>query len=72
MKFFEKYRMTHGGLLYDNAGDETNMPEQDKLEASRKMIRDKGVGRIFAQHTRPEEQVLEQLTKQQNGKKINN
>ncbi len=58
MKFFEKYRMTHGGLLYDNNGDETNMPEQDKLEASRKMNRDKGVGRIFAQHTKPEIQAV--------------
>ncbi len=72
MKFFEKYRMTHGGLLYDNNGDETNMPEQDKLEASRKMMQDKGVGRIFAQHTKPEAQALENLIRKNNGKKNNN
>ena len=63
--------MTHGGLLYDNNGDETNMPVQDQLEANRKLKRD-SIGRIFATKTRPEVQAMEQLTIQQNDKKINN
>ncbi len=58
MKFF-KTRLVNGGVLYD--GDNiTNMPELEKLQASRKMNRDK-TGRIFAAFTRPEEQALAQL-----------
>ena len=53
--------MDHGGLLYDNAGTVTNMPEIEKLQASHKMNRDK-TGRIFAAFTRPEEQALAEIT----------
>jgi hypothetical protein len=60
MRFFTKYRMDHGGLLYDNAGNVTNMPELEKLKASQKMNKDK-TGRIFAAFTRPEEEALAQL-----------
>ncbi|MBC8400930.1 MAG: hypothetical protein ISR95_00220 [Candidatus Marinimicrobia bacterium] len=60
MKFFKKYRMDHGGVLYDNGV--TNMPELDKLKASRKMNRDH-TGSVFAAFTRAEEQALAQLIK---------
>ena len=69
MKFFKQYKMDHGGVLYDNGDYDTSDPVAQKLEASKRM---QGIGRIFAAYTKPEEQVLEQLTKQQNGKKINN
>ena len=60
MKFFRKPKPDHGGLLYDNAGNVTNMPELEKLKASQKMNKDK-TGRIFAAFTRPEEEALAQL-----------
>ena len=63
MKFF-KPRLDHGGLLYDNAGNITNMPELEKLQASQKMNKDK-TGRIFAAFTRAEEQALTQLIREQ-------
>jgi len=63
MKFFRKPKPDHGGLLYDNAGTVTNMPELEKLEASRKMNRDK-TGRIFASFTRPEEEALAQILRE--------
>jgi len=66
MKFF-KPRLDHGGLLYDNAGGETNMPELEKLKASQKMNKDK-TGRIFAAFTRAEEQALTNLIKNKNEK----
>jgi len=60
MRFFKKYKMDHGGVLYD--GDNiTSMPEIEKLQASRKMNRDK-TGRIFAAFTRAEEEALAHLT----------
>ena len=62
MKFF-KPRLDHGGLLYDNAGNITNMPELEKLQASQKMNKDK-TGRIFAAFTRAEEQALTRLTRE--------
>ncbi len=62
MKFF-KPRLVDGGVLYD--GDNiSNMPELEKLEVSRKMNNDK-TGRIFAAFTKPEEQSLAQLTREQ-------
>ena len=64
MKFFTKYRMDHGGLLYDNAGNVTNMPELEKLQASQKMNKDK-TGRLFAAFTRAEENALAQLIREQ-------
>jgi len=55
--------MDHGGVLND--GDTiTNMPELEKLKASEKMNRDK-TGCIFAAFTRPEEQALAQLIREQ-------
>ena len=65
MKFFKKYRMDHGSVLYDNGDNTTNMPEVEKLVTSRKMNRDKSIGRIFAAFTRAEEQALAQLTRDQ-------
>ena len=63
MKFFTKYRMDHGGVLHD--GDNiTNMPELEKLKISQKMNKDK-TGRIFAAFTRPEEEALAQLIREQ-------
>jgi hypothetical protein len=63
MKFFRKQKMDHGGVLYD--GDNiTNMPELEKLKTSQKMNKDK-TGRIFAAFTRPEEQALAQLIREQ-------
>jgi hypothetical protein len=63
MKFFRKFKMDHGGVLND--GDTiTNMPELEKLKASEKMNRDK-TGCIFAAFTRPEEQALAQLIREQ-------
>ena len=64
MKFF-KPRLDHGGVLYDNGDNTTNMPELEKLETSRKMNRDKSIGRIFAAFTRAEEQALAQLIREQ-------
>ena len=61
MKFF-KPRLDHGGVLYDNGDNPTNMPEVEKLETSRKMNRD-NTGRVFAAFTRAEEQALAQLIK---------
>ncbi len=62
MKFF-KPRMDHGGVLYD--GDNTtNMPELEKLKTSQKMNKDK-TGRIFASFTRPEEEALAQILREQ-------
>ncbi len=63
MKFF-KPRLDHGGVLYDNGDNTTNMPELDKLQSSRKMNRDK-TGRIFAAFTRAEEQALAQIIREQ-------
>ena len=63
MKFF-KPRLVNGGVLYDNAGNITNMPELEKLETSRKMNRDK-TGRVFAAFTRAEEQALAQIIRKQ-------
>ena len=63
MRFFTKYRMDHGGVLHD--GDNiTNMPELEKLKTSQKMNKDK-TGRIFAAFTRPEEEALAQLIREQ-------
>jgi len=63
MKFFTKYRMDHGGVLYD--GDNiTSMPELEKLKVSRKMNRDH-TGRIFAAFTRAEEAALEEIIREQ-------
>ena len=62
MKFFNKYKMDHGGVLHD--GDNiTNMPELEKLKTSQKMNKDK-TGRIFAAFTRPEEQALAQILRE--------
>ena len=63
MKFFRKPKPDHGGLLYDNAGNVTNMPELEKLKTSQKMNKDK-TGRIFAAFTRPEEQALAQILRE--------
>ena len=63
MKFFQP-RLDHGGVLYDNGDNTTNMPELEKLKTSRKMNRDI-TGRIFAAFTKPEEQALEQITREQ-------
>ena len=53
--------MDHGGVLHD--GDNiTNMPELEKLKASRKMNKDK-TGRLFAAFTRAEEQALAEIIK---------
>ena len=60
MKYFKKYKMDHGGALHDGPTI-TNMPILDKLQASRKMNRDK-TGRIFAAFTRAEEEALAHLT----------
>jgi hypothetical protein len=62
MRFFTKHRMDHGGLLYDNAGNITNMPELEKLKASQKMNKDK-TGSIFAAFTRAEENALAEIIK---------
>ncbi len=63
MRFFTKYRMDHGGVLHD--GDNiTNMPELEKLKTSQKMNKDK-TGHIFAAFTRPEEEALAQLIREQ-------
>jgi hypothetical protein len=59
MKFFQP-RLDHGGVLYDNGDNTTNMPELEKLKTSRKMNRDK-TGRIFAAFTRAEEKALAHL-----------
>jgi len=66
MKFFKKYKMDHGGVLYDNGNSITNMPELEKLKTSQKMNRDK-TGRIFSAFTRAEEQALAHLIKNKNG-----
>ncbi len=63
MKFF-KLRLDHGGVLYDNGDNTTNMPVLQNLETSRKMNRD-NTGRIFAAFTRAEEEALAQLTREQ-------
>ena len=64
MRFFKKFKMDHGGVLYD--GDNiTNMPEIEKLKTSQKMNKDK-TGRIFAAFTRPEEQALAQILREHN------
>ncbi len=65
MRFFKKHKMDHGGVLHDNGDNTTNMPELEKLETSRKMNRDKSIGRIFAAFTRAEEQALADLTREQ-------
>ncbi len=63
MKFFQP-RLDHGGVLYDNGDNTTNMPELEKLKTSRKMNRDI-TGRIFAAFTRAEEKALADLTREQ-------
>lgn len=57
--------MTHGGVLHDEDGNDSSTPEQDKLEANRKLKRD-SIGRIFAFNTRPGVQVLEKITIKEN------
>ena len=64
MKFFKKHKMDHGGVLHDNGDNTTNMPELEKLKTSQKMNRDK-TGRLFAAFTRPEEEALEQIIREQ-------
>jgi len=45
MKFFKKYKLVHGGVLYD--GDNiSHMPELEKLQASQKMNKDKNGAHI--------------------------
>jgi len=62
MKFFKKYKLDHGGVLYD--GDNiSHMPELEKLQVSRKMNRDH-TGSIFAAFTRAEEKALAQITRE--------
>ncbi len=73
-EFYMNYYKPHkeGADLGDNADSISHDPEQEKLEISQKMNRDK-TGRIFARYTRPEEQVLAQLTNNKNeNKKICN
>ena len=63
MKFFKRFNLDHGGVLHD--GDNiTNMPELEKLKASRKMNRDH-TGRIFAAFTRAEEAALAEIIREQ-------
>ena len=63
MKFFTKYRMDHGGVLHD--GDNiTNMPELEKLTASKKMH--KGVGKYFAPYSPEEVRLINQRTTNEN------
>jgi len=62
MKFFKKYKLVHGGVLYD--GDNiSHMPEIEKLKTSQKMNKDK-TGSIFAAFTRAEEKALAQITRE--------
>ena len=58
MRFFEKIGMDHGGALHEGPTI-TNMPLQEKLKASKRM-HDRGVGKVFAPFTRPEESALAQ------------
>ncbi len=64
MRFFTKYKMDHGGILYDSGNYITSNPMNRKLEASKRMNKDK-TGRIFAAFTKPEEQALEQIIRDQ-------
>jgi len=63
MKFF-KPRLDHGGLLYDNAGNITNMPELEKLKASKRMHKD--VGKYFAPYSPEEVRLINQRTTNEN------
>ncbi len=63
MKFFTQYKMDHGGVLHD--GDSTtNMPELDKLHASKKMHKD--VGKYFAPYSPEEVRLINQRTTNEN------
>ena len=63
IKYFKKYKMDHGGALNDGPTI-ANMPIVDKVKASKKM-HERGVERVFAPFTRPEDQALEQLIREQ-------
>ena len=65
MKYFKIYKMDHGGTLHEGPTI-TNMPLLEKLKASKRMHERGGVGQVFAPFTRPEEEVLEQLTRENN------
>ncbi|MBT4361437.1 MAG: hypothetical protein HOB84_03210 [Candidatus Marinimicrobia bacterium] len=62
MKYF-KPGMDHGGALHEGPTI-TNMPLQEKLKASKRM-HDRGVGKVFAPFTRPEESALAQKSREQ-------
>ena len=63
MKYFPVQRRDHGSLLFDSAGI-TSDPLREKMDAIKRMKKD-NVGRIFAVKTRPEEQALAQLIREQ-------
>lgn len=69
MKYYKnKYRLTHGNAL-DEGPTVTNMPEEDKIKASKKMH--KTVGKYFAPYS-PEEVGLINQRLQHEHKNIRN
>ena len=58
MKFFKKFNLNHGGVLHDNGDNITNMPELEKLKASKRMHKD--VGKYFAPYSPEEVSIINQ------------
>jgi len=64
MKFFKKFNLNHGGVLHDNGDNITNMPELEKLKASKRMHKD--VGKYFAPYSPEEVRLINQRTTNEN------